>query len=41
MLPIDKRSEVGFYFAVLSLGVAIYLRIESNRELPLNAEEVA
>ena len=41
LLEVDKDSEIGFYYTILSLSLAIRLRVESGRESPLDAEEIA
>lgn len=40
LLLIDKCSKVNLYHAVLPLGLAIYLNMESNREFSLNIKEI-
>lgn len=37
---IDKNSKVDFYHAILPLFLAVSLRVEDNRKLPLDSEEI-
>ena len=41
LLKVDKGSEVGFHRTILSLSLAVCLRVEGGRESPLDAEEIA
>ena len=41
LLEVDEGSEVGFYYIILSLNLAVRLRVESDRESSLDVEEIA
>ena len=41
LLKVDKGSEVGFHYTILSLSLAIRLRVEGNGEFLLDVEEIA
>ena len=41
LFVINKSSEIGFHRAVLSLSLAISLRVESSKKLLLDSKEVA
>ena len=41
LFEINKNSEIGLYCAILSLGLVISLRVESNGESSLDSKEVA
>lgn len=40
LFPINEYPEVGLYNTILSLSQAIYLRIKSDKKLPLDIKEV-
>lgn len=40
LLVIDKNSEIGLYYTVWPLGLAISLRVKSNRAPLLDSKEV-
>ena len=40
LLKVDKSSEIGFDYTILPLNLAIYLRVENNREYLLDAKEI-
>ena len=41
LLEVDEGSEVGLYRTILSLNLAVRLRVEGGGESPLDAEEIA
>ena len=41
LLEVDKGLEVGFHCTILSLNLAVHLRVEGGEESPFYAEEIA
>ena len=41
LLKNDKGLKIGFYCTILSLSLAVYLWVKSDRESPLDAKEIA
>ena len=41
LLKVDKGSEVSFHCTILSLNLAICLRVEGGGESPLDTEKIA
>ena len=41
LLKINEGSEISFHRTILSLSLAVCLRVEGGRESPLYAEEIA
>ena len=40
LLPIDKLFELSFHYIILSLGLAICLKMKNGKELLLNVKKV-
>ena len=40
LLEVDKSLEVSFYYIILPLSLTIRLRVEGNKEYPLDAKEI-
>ena len=41
LFKVDKGSEVGFHRTILSLSLAVRLRVEGGGKSPLDVEEIA
>ena len=41
LLKVDKSLKVGFYYTIIPLSLVVSLRVEGNRESPLDIEEIA
>ena len=41
LFKVDKNLEIGFYYTILSLNIAVCLRLEGNKEFLLDAKEIA
>ena len=41
LLKVDKGLEVSFHRIILSLSLAVHLRVEGDREPPLDAKGIA
>ena len=41
LLEVDKRLEVGFHCIIMPLSLTVRLQLESGKESPLDAEEIA
>ena len=41
LLKVDKNLQIGFHYTILSLSLAICLRVESGKKSLLNVEEIA
>lgn len=40
LFKVDKTLKINLYYIILSLDQAIYLRVKSIREFPLNIKKI-